>query len=857
MGLVYRALDEDLGREVALKSVRPDRSDNPGYHKRLLREAKAASRLSHPAIVTILEVFEHQGLPWIAMELVEGVTLRRALLERGPLPLQELLHHAEDLTDALRAAHSRKVLHRDVNPNNVLVTRDGRARLTDFGLARFYVAPGEESQASTESSGSESGHVVGTPGYMSPEQVLGKHVDPRSDIFCLGLVLYEMSTGKPAFSVSADGDLTDAILNREPTAIARLNYEIPDELERIVRKAINKRPDERYQEAREMLADVRALRRRVESGSYSGVASPAPPQPLRRAWVLTGVGAAALAALGLGWWVTKHWRDDPAPPLAIPRQLTTGPSSEFEPALSPDGSTVAYTSDRSGNLDIWIIDVHGGTPLRLTSEVASDHSPAWFPDSSALAFVSDRSGVEAIWKMPRFGGVPVLLLPDAQDPAVSPDGKRVAFSRPDASGHPRVHVASLSDPSRATRLTEEADGLWYHRHPSWSPDGRTICYETFKDLWVVSTDGQHSPRRLTTSHESDREPVYSYDGRYIYFSAYRDGTKALWRIAAEGGDPQRLSLGSGSEGQPSVDRSGTRLAYSTYSDSQNLALLNLRTGRRVLWPGLRHAGFPSLSPDGTTLLFTSDQMGRSDLWVQSLSGDRPAGEPTRRTDQAGSIGTFSVSSDARWIAYHRNLDGERDIWIMPFDGGLSRNFTSHPSFDIHPAWSPDDSRLAFVSDRDGHHHVWIAPVTDGAPTGPPIRITSGARTDMFPSWSPDGREIAFIGGQGSEWDVWIKRVGDSSVARRVTSGAGAKRVQWDRASPGALLVSGLWGAQRTEIRRVSSDRGRQGSLAAPVVFGGPDAVGDFSMAPDGKLLAYIEEEVHGDVWVLEAAQGRY
>jgi tetratricopeptide (TPR) repeat protein len=295
MGVIYRARDLTLGRNVALKCPWPP-DPNPRQRSRFLREAKAASRLSHPHIVPLIEVIEDGGTPWLAMELVEGATLRSLLGGDHPLPVLEALRHAEGLAGALQAAHDRNILHRDVNPNNIMITADGRAVLTDFGLAHFVRLSETSSTHTRDSEAAGEGRVVGTPHYMSPEQALGKPLDARSDIFALGAVLYEMCTGRQAFP-GTGGDVVDAILHREPTSVSRLNYEVPAELERITRKALAKDPGARYQDARDLLVDLRALRRQLDHESYAGqhVTSPVPP-PSRRWWVLGAVALAAAAA---------------------------------------------------------------------------------------------------------------------------------------------------------------------------------------------------------------------------------------------------------------------------------------------------------------------------------------------------------------------------------------------------------------------------------------------------------------------------------------------------------------------------------------------------------------------------------
>jgi len=852
MGVVYRAVDETLGRPVALKCIRPDHAEDDAFRHRLLRESRAASSLTHPSIVTVYEVLEVDGLPVIVMELIEGLSLRKLLDRDGPLAVEKILTYAEELADALAHAHERNVLHRDVNPNNILVSSEGRAFLTDFGLARPIRAPEGGSELTTSSLLTAPGIVVGTPGYMSPDQLLGRHLDQRSDVFSLGAVVYEMCTGARAFPTGA-GDLIDATLNREPVAISRLNYAIPEELERIVRKALAKRPDERYQQAAEMVADLRTLRRRLDSGAT--IVQVQPALRFRRiaviaavALVVAGCTALALWALGAGPWA------DALPP-ATPRQLTTASGLEAEPKISPDGSFVAYAgSEAGGSRDIWLLDVRSGQTLRLTDDPKSDHSPAWFPDGSNLAFVSDRGGKDGIWKVPKLGGPPISLLPDARDPAVSPDGAQLAFARADETGLSRVWVAPLSDLSRARFVTRASDGIWDHERPAWSPDSTTLCYETIEGTFLVPAEGGGA-RRLTFGRSQDHSCEWSTDGRHVYYSSRVEGSRALWRVSPSGGLPQRVTAGTGSEGEPSLSGDGRRLAYSTRSGNWRIMLLDVRRGERVPLFEAPVAHAPVIAQDGSLVLFLSGGPNRTDLWQAPLADGRPSGSPARVTEMPGGIGTFSVSADGRWVAYHRNVDGRRDIWIGAASGGVAVNITDDAATDLHPAWSPDGKLLAFASDREGHENIWVMPVTEGRADGPARRITEGSAMDVFPSWSPTGDAVAFLRRDGASTEVWVAPVfGGRPV--RVTTGAQAMHVRWS-SDPGVLMVSGAWEGAGVQLRTVNVASGLTAPFEPAPIFGGEDAFGHFSVSSDGSIMVYTEQPAMGDIWVLETSQRRF
>lgn len=854
MGIVYRARDVRLDREIALKCPRADLREDSVARHRFLRESRAASRLTHPNIVPVFDVFEANGIPWIAMELIEGPRLDERLHDGLPLPLEEILRHAEELTDAVATAHAHGILHRDLKPGNVLIGRDGRARITDFGLARFLPSPDSGSVSTTVSSSlTMEGRVVGTPQYMAPEQLLGGTVDARSDLYALGVLLYEMSTGRPAFPPSSQWDALATVLRREPVAIARLNYEVPPELERIVRKAIAKRPEERYQSAGDMLADLRSLRRRIAAGDYEPDEAWAPGRRWRRrrtvAFALTAAVLAAVAFV-VGRFVGSGAGE---PPGVIPRQVTTGTAGESHPAIAPDGTLVAYVSDEAGSPDVWLVDARGGNPLRLTDDPAEDTDPAWFPDGASIAFVSDRGGREAVWRVPALGGSATLIVPDAVDPAISRDGRRIAFARPGPSGALRIAVADLGNPASIRLLTGDADGTWSHTTPAWSPDGTTLAYAEADGIRLIPASGGASRRLPGTGRDS--HPVWTADGRALLVSSLREETQALWRVPIDGGPATRLTLGAGPEADPSTDRTGSHLAFTTEAEDPDVAIRNLRGAAEHRIRSMRLDYSPALAAGGEFVVFVTDRWGGAGaLAFQSLRDGRPTGPIKRLTDF--SVGPPAVSPDGRWIAFHRAVGGERDIWILPAEGGEARRFTETAAVDIHPAWSPDGSRLAYVSTRDGRSRVWIEPVAAGRPSGAARPLDAGEHDAACPSWSPDGRAIVYLDEADDGVDVWLARVDRHEAAKRVTHDGGVLWVRFE-ATGAALWVAGSWGGRTVELRRVLLDGSRAESLSPPLVMGRGGGVGPFDVSRDGRVIAYGRQEPAGDVWVLQSAAATY
>jgi Tol biopolymer transport system component/predicted Ser/Thr protein kinase len=843
MGVVYKAEDAKLERTVALKFLNPDSLRGETDRARFLREARAAATLDHSSICHVYDFDEVDGQTFLAMSYLEGESLKSKIAS-GPLSRNELLLIAIQVAEGLQEAHRHGIIHRDVKPSNILFAGTGHAKITDFGLARTADA----------TKITKTGTTVGTVTYMSPEQTRGREVDHRTDIWSLGVVLYEMATGLPPFRGDFDHAVAYAILHNEPESVTSARPELPGELGWIIHKALAKDPGDRYPDMTAMLHDLRTLRGKLDAGKRLGLPS----------WVLENrarllfIGFALLvvaAMVGLAFF-GPFGRENAEPVLQLgqPIEVTGDIGWEGAPALSPDGSRIAYASDATGNFDIFVIDARGGNPLQLTGDPATDTNPDWFPDGSDLVFASDRTGDVGIWKVNQMGGNPTLLLPQADHPAISPDGTRVAFSRALPSGVYRIFVAPLADPAQARQLTRTGAGTWNHSHPAWSPDSRLVCYATQHNLWVIPAAGGQA-RQLTTGGEFDTEPVWSSDGRYIYFSSGRDNTIALWRVSAAGNKPQRLTVGSGPERHPSVSRNGGRLAYTTHAEDEDVVIVHRASGEATRLPGLYDDFQAAISRDGSHIAFISDRWGnKSDIWLQQLSDGKPVGTATRLTDQPGNAAHPAFSPDGRWLAYYRIVEGQRDIWVAAVPSGRSWQFTEHPAQDIHPSWAADGSHLAFSSNREGTSTIWIAPITEGRRTGEPRRIISDDLLAAAPEWSPDGSQIAFIGNHGGQKDVWLAAVNPVGPARQLTSVGDIHWIRWNWNS-GAIWVSGEWDDKQLSLRAISPSEGGLQDIDPPFIFGAPVEWALFDMDEEGHLVVISHSKLEGNIWVLKAAEG--
>ncbi|MGA2261467.1 MAG: protein kinase [Acidobacteriota bacterium] len=423
MGEVYRARDEHLQRDVAIKILPPETMGDESSRKRFHKEALALAKLNHPNIETIFDFDTQSGSDFLVMEYIPGQTVIERLAT-NPLPERDIVRLGIQLAEGLAAAHEQGIVHRDLKPANLLITPEGRFKILDFGLAKL-LHP-DIATATTESSTCA---VAGTLPYMAPEQLSGGAVDSRTDIYAFGNVIYEMATGRRPFPQSISAALISDILVKSPPAPGSLRSDLSPRLEEIILKCLEKDPENRYQSVKEILVDMR----RSSSPSNGMLPVESRPAPRRRKLII-GAIAATLAAAAivflLIWQIGAGSR--PVPMYGL-FQVTRTEASESEPAISPDGEQIAYTSEESGHSEIYVIDIRGRNPIRLTNDRATDTSPAWFPDGRSIAFTSDREGTRAIWKIEPPSGGATLVVPDAEHPTAS-RSRFAAGLPPDARG---------------------------------------------------------------------------------------------------------------------------------------------------------------------------------------------------------------------------------------------------------------------------------------------------------------------------------------------------------------------------------------------------------------------------------------
>jgi len=838
MGVVYKAEDLKLGRAVALKFLPQDVSQDPQALSRFQREAKAASALNHPNICTIYEIDEAAGQAFIAMELLEGQTMRQTIAGR-PLPTDKVLDLGTQIADALDAAHARGIIHRDIKSANIFVTARGQAKVLDFGLAKFSAPRGGHTMTAPtvdlEQHLTSPGTAMGTVAYMSPEQVRGQELDSRTDLFSFGAVLYEMCTGTLPFRGDTSALIFHAILERAPTAPVRLNPDVPAELERILNKALEKDRDVRFQSAADLRADLKRLKRETESSRVAAVPALLTNKLVRRALWVAGclVLLAAIAWFARGRLVREHEYFTRTEMTQVTRSGRVSIA-----AVSPDGKYLAYVvGDRVnpggvaplGNESVWVKQVVGGD-VQVTPPSAGRYFQLSFsPDGDVLYLLrTEASDLNKayLYKIPTLGGSLRRLLVDVDCIGLSPDGTQMVFARFSPEKNRSTLFIANDDGSGEKEIAQAHDNS-YIGALAWSPAGDTIAVSeqllastSFSQVVEIPVAGGPE-RSLSAERWSVIEGLgWTRDGQGVVLGgqSYPGGPVEILHVSRESGEVRKITntnqqfsslsltadsrtlstveskvfgnLWLGRLGDPNSFRPITsndssfsgkwapsgRIVYATFAGGNSIWVMNVdgSSAAQLTQSSPYHVGVGGVSPNGRYIVFSSWKTGAPHLWRMDIDG----GNPRELTiDHAFASADFSPDSD--WLICSKPYP-ENGIWKMPIEGGEPIRVSD--AIASSPVVSPDEKMIAYHDNSPGHpSRLVIVPFAGG----PEIKSFDAPGGSLH--WTSDGRALLYTKSVGGVDNIWSQPI-SGGKPQQITHFTNDQILDFDLARDGSLLL---------------------------------------------------------------------
>jgi Tol biopolymer transport system component len=863
MGVVYKALDPRVGRQVALKLLPESLAMDTDRRRRFEQEARLAASLNHPNVMAIYDVGLDQHPPYIVAELVPGESLRD-LIAKGPMAPRKAIDIAAQVASGLAAAHAAGIVHRDLKPENVIVTPDGTAKILDFGVARMESKAAPASNATVTLAVTALGAVVGTAAYMSPEQARAQEIDYRSDQFSLGLVLYEMLTGKQAFERPSAVQTMSAIVEDEPPPIDR---PLPPQLRWILQRCLAKEREARYESTRDLARDLAQLRDHYSefSASQTGL-QPAvsAPRERKRRWSVV----ASMAAAATAWCAAQMLRDDRLIDLSRYRltPFATALPAQGLPGWSPDGKSIAFFgATENGPTQVYVqaLDAPAATAITggYATSVHSSLRPLWAPDSHSVYFQCSKGAVDGLCRAPAGGGETVMLQANVRSASFAPDGRTLAMLAEAPGEGFRLRLMTANPPEAPPRLYEPQPfqpGVHYNNPEiKFSPDGKEI-------LIAIAFEGRGETVSLAPWPPGKARTVFSRglpfsftpqmswmpDSRYAVFSdATATHHSQIYMTDTRDGRYWPVFLQDRPVGAPSVSPDGSRVAYESGLSHADVIAVPLGDGPvRTLLGTSRTEQMADTSQVGQQLVYVTDRRGVQEVWISSLAEgwDRPLFTPEnfQVDDYPAQLFLGPVfSPDGRRVAVAAKGSSQIHIYTAFVSGGAPVRATAeNADLEAAPVWSPDGGWIAFT--RVVGNSLKLSKVRPGSGE-PPVDLGS-LDYNSVPAWSPSGEWIAMPGnGKLTLFST------DGKPSRTLPGDDGpvawshdGKTVYQIRMSPPALFGIDTASGREQKLR----------DLAGMPPFAAFNPGLHASLTSDGKSIVYTVNRQRREIWILDGIQ---